>query len=96
MKQVDLIFFTIVLLINPCLLVLSQNAESCNSIVDFNEMVNFDTTAMFCQNVWTSKDYVLRVSSPPSNPPSPKTKVFQVGNNFNSSVSKYRGVVSCQ
>lgn len=61
MTQVTFIFFTIVVLLKPCLLVLSQNAEPCNSAINYNDIVNFDTTDMFCQTVWKPKtDYVLR------------------------------------
>ncbi|KNA15849.1 hypothetical protein SOVF_094350 [Spinacia oleracea] len=61
MKQTVFIFFTVVFFLNPYLLVLSQNAEPCNSVIDYNENVNFDTTAMFCQTVWKSfPEIVLR------------------------------------
>ncbi|CAO2818936.1 unnamed protein product [Amaranthus hypochondriacus] len=60
MNRVAFVFFAIFLLRDRCLQVLSQNAEECNSDVNFNDNVQFDTTAMFCQTVWGDKDYVLR------------------------------------
>ncbi|CAO2826462.1 unnamed protein product [Amaranthus hypochondriacus] len=58
MKHVTFFFFAIFILQNTCLI--AQNAEQCNSIIKFNDDVLFDTTAMFCQTVWTNKDYILR------------------------------------
>ncbi|KAL2935672.1 hypothetical protein RDABS01_018790 [Bienertia sinuspersici] len=60
MKQIVSVCFAIFILLNPWLQVLSQNAEPCDSNINFNDIVNFDTTAMFCESVWDTADFVLR------------------------------------
>lgn len=69
MKLVAFVAFIVFLFLKQFSLVHSQNSDSCkNKVVNFNGIVNFDTTYMVCHPVWKSRGYILRVSPPNSTP----------------------------
>ncbi|KAL9243080.1 hypothetical protein vseg_017010 [Gypsophila vaccaria] len=60
MKQVSFIIYVVVLLC-ASLLVHSQYEDSCDkNDINFNNIANFDTTAMACQIVWKEQSFTLR------------------------------------
>ncbi|KAH9616153.1 hypothetical protein KSS87_017041 [Heliosperma pusillum] len=60
MKQVTVIIFLAYFLIRLQSLAHSQNVDSCSNNINFNGIVNFNTTSMTCQVVWQKQDFILR------------------------------------